>query len=432
MRRRCAAPNSLKAEVDDLPVLPDSDPLDDATVLVTGRGRTYPALTTAVGERVGLIGALAVETAAKYLNARDIDGIIIGEGFGARTVDAFLTALADDSRFRDLPVARAVRPSDTASTAAACPISNASTASRPAIVERMLPLVRLHALRGAAAAPARRARSQGHARSADRPVHHPRLPARSRPRRAGRPRARHRPVARPLHVPADDRPARQPRRRPAGQPPGAQRRFRLPRQRRLDPAGVFRHRPCASAHVVARRIASVLRHTMLLSESAEGKQLRIDPTVTLAALKANDTVESLLGAGVRAVAGCRRLTALPILLLDLVSRSHRMSDPPTPCRSPSSPTSSARGASSASGGWKQAIALRPDIPVAVHWHPYFLNRWIPREGISREQYSDHQVRLGRALCRHRPARRRGGARPKASPMRWTRSHASPTRSTAIA
>jgi PleD family two-component response regulator len=48
------------------------------------------------------------------------------------------------------------------------------------------------------------------------------------------------------------------------------------------------------AHVVARRIASVLRHTMLLSESAEGGQVRIDPSVTLAALKANDTVESLL------------------------------------------------------------------------------------------------------------------------------------------
>lgn len=35
---------------------------------------------------------------------------------------------------------------------------------------------------------------------------------------------------------------------------------------------------------------------------------------------------------------------------------------------------------------EQAIALRPDIPVVVQWHPYFLNDWIPREGISREQY----------------------------------------------
>jgi hypothetical protein len=49
-----------------------------------------------------------------------------------------------------------------------------------------------------------------------------------------------------------------------------------------------------SAHVVARRIASVLRHTMLLPEGADRKPIRIDPTITLAALKAADTVESLL------------------------------------------------------------------------------------------------------------------------------------------
>ena len=35
---------------------------------------------------------------------------------------------------------------------------------------------------------------------------------------------------------------------------------------------------------------------------------------------------------------------------------------------------------------EQAIALNPDVPVEVHYHPYFLNDWIPPEGISREQY----------------------------------------------
>ena len=35
---------------------------------------------------------------------------------------------------------------------------------------------------------------------------------------------------------------------------------------------------------------------------------------------------------------------------------------------------------------EKAITLTPDIPVEVHWRPYFLNDWIPREGISREQY----------------------------------------------
>jgi predicted DsbA family dithiol-disulfide isomerase len=35
---------------------------------------------------------------------------------------------------------------------------------------------------------------------------------------------------------------------------------------------------------------------------------------------------------------------------------------------------------------EQAIALRPDIPVTVRWHPYFLNPWVPREGMSRADY----------------------------------------------
>ncbi len=70
-----------------------------ATVLCVGRGRFYPALTTAIAERVGLIGALSVETAGHYLNARDIDGIAIGDGFGARVVDALLTVLGEDARF---------------------------------------------------------------------------------------------------------------------------------------------------------------------------------------------------------------------------------------------------------------------------------------------------------------------------------------------
>jgi predicted DsbA family dithiol-disulfide isomerase len=35
---------------------------------------------------------------------------------------------------------------------------------------------------------------------------------------------------------------------------------------------------------------------------------------------------------------------------------------------------------------EQAIALQPDIPVEVHYRPYFLNDWIPREGIPRVDY----------------------------------------------
>ena len=35
---------------------------------------------------------------------------------------------------------------------------------------------------------------------------------------------------------------------------------------------------------------------------------------------------------------------------------------------------------------EKAIAMTPGIPVDVHYLPYFLNDWIPREGIPREQY----------------------------------------------
>ena len=35
---------------------------------------------------------------------------------------------------------------------------------------------------------------------------------------------------------------------------------------------------------------------------------------------------------------------------------------------------------------EKALALRPGVAVEVHWRPYFLNDWIPSEGISREQY----------------------------------------------
>lgn len=35
---------------------------------------------------------------------------------------------------------------------------------------------------------------------------------------------------------------------------------------------------------------------------------------------------------------------------------------------------------------EKALAMRPGVPVEVHWRPYFLNDWIPREGISREEY----------------------------------------------
>jgi predicted DsbA family dithiol-disulfide isomerase len=35
---------------------------------------------------------------------------------------------------------------------------------------------------------------------------------------------------------------------------------------------------------------------------------------------------------------------------------------------------------------EKAIALKPEIPVEVRFRPYFLNPWVPREGMSRDDY----------------------------------------------
>src|SRR3954447_2491072 len=35
---------------------------------------------------------------------------------------------------------------------------------------------------------------------------------------------------------------------------------------------------------------------------------------------------------------------------------------------------------------ESALALVPDVPVKLNFRPYFLNPWVPREGISREDY----------------------------------------------
>jgi predicted DsbA family dithiol-disulfide isomerase len=35
---------------------------------------------------------------------------------------------------------------------------------------------------------------------------------------------------------------------------------------------------------------------------------------------------------------------------------------------------------------ENALALAADVPVEINWRPFFLNSWVPREGISREDY----------------------------------------------
>ena len=126
-----------------MPVLPVGDALEDATVLIAGRGPLYPSLSVAMGERVKMIGALSVETAARHLNSRDIDGVVVGDGFSPRMVEAFLTVLAQEPRFRDIPIAVIgdVPPDFSES------LTNIDhvTADPARIVARMVPLVRMHA-----------------------------------------------------------------------------------------------------------------------------------------------------------------------------------------------------------------------------------------------------------------------------------------------
>jgi hypothetical protein len=118
------------------------DPARDATVLLIGRGGAYPTLSVALGERTGVVGALSIEAAAKHLNVRDIDGIVLGEGFSPRVIDAFLTVLTEDARFRNLPVVVAA-----GDLAPAYDLPNLEIVSDDAtqVVATALPLIRQHA-----------------------------------------------------------------------------------------------------------------------------------------------------------------------------------------------------------------------------------------------------------------------------------------------
>ncbi len=134
---------TFAAEGGTLPTMPLNDALEDATVLIAGRGPLYPGLSVAIGERVNMVGALSVEAAARHLNARDIDGIVVGDGFSPRMVEAFLTALAQEPRFRDIPVA--VIGEAARDFADVMPNLDHVDGAPARLVPRMLPLVRMHA-----------------------------------------------------------------------------------------------------------------------------------------------------------------------------------------------------------------------------------------------------------------------------------------------
>jgi GGDEF domain-containing protein len=271
----------------DLPLAHAPDLLNDATVLCVGRGSSYPALSVAIGERVGLIGALSIETAARYLAARDIEGVVIGEGLGARVVEALLVLLAEDVRFRDLPIGLL----DNAGIDDERLPNLVRVAGDPArLVERVLPLVRMKAFEARLARTLKALETEGTVdpetgllgttafwRDLDRAVQEAEAGGSALS------------VARFSFEGVTDR---------RSLTDAARLLSRLVRNidfacREQDGAILvaFTETDLRSAHVVARRLASVLRHTML----SPGRDHRsIKPAITLATLKASDNLSTLV------------------------------------------------------------------------------------------------------------------------------------------
>lgn len=265
--------------------LPDSDPLDDATVLLLGRGASYPALSVALGERVAVVGALSIEAAAKHLSSRDIDGVVLGEGFTPRVVDAFLTVLAEDTRFRNLAVALTANPGLSLPRELANIEVISGAPSR--IAANVLPLIRQHALENRLNRTLRAIDAgglldpqtglltkQAFARDFAAAV------TQSLANGSGLAAARF--AFDPAHARA--------------QFDGARIISRL--MRRMDFGTcegngsvivVFAEADLRAAHAITRRLSSVMRHT------AHGKRdARTEPSVTVAALQKGDTARTLL------------------------------------------------------------------------------------------------------------------------------------------
>jgi hypothetical protein len=264
--------------------LTETDPARNATVLLIGRGAAYPSFSVSLGERMGVVGALSIEAAAKHLNARDIDGIVLGEGFGARVEDAFLTVLAEDARFRNLPI---VLTSDTLQPAYDLPNLEIIIGDPERIAVNALPLIRQHAFE---AHLSRTLRSIDAGGLLDPLTGLLTLAAFNRDfatavyqtlsRGGGLSLARF--AFDPEHARA--------------QLDGARILSRL--MRRMDFGAVqddgsvivvFAETDLRTAHMIARRLSSVMRHT------SHGKRdVRAEPVVTLATLLASDSAKSLL------------------------------------------------------------------------------------------------------------------------------------------
>jgi len=264
--------------------LAETDPARDATVLLIGRGAAYPSLSVSLGERMGVVGALSIEAAAKQLNMRDIDGIVLGEGFSARVMDAFLTVMAEDARFRNLPV---VLTSDGLALAYDLPNLEIISGDPERVAANALPLIRQHAFEAQLSRTLRSIDAGG--------LLDPRTGLltsaafnrdfatavyQTLSRGGGLS------VARFAFDPAHAR----------AQLDGARILSRLIRQMDFGAAledgsvvVVFAETDLRTAHMIARRLSSVMRHT------SHGKRdVRSEPVVTLATLLPSDSAKSLL------------------------------------------------------------------------------------------------------------------------------------------
>jgi GGDEF domain-containing protein len=259
------------------------DPARDATVLLIGRGGAYPTLSVALGERTGVVGALSIEAAAKHLNVRDIDGIVLGEGFSPRVIDAFLTVLTEDARFRNLPVV--VTAGDLA-RAYDLPNLEAVSDDATQVVATALPLIRQHAFEAHLSRTLKAIDADGliDARTG--------LLTRDAFERdfasaiyQTQQRGGGLSVARFAFDPEH----------PRAQFDGARIISRLMRQMDFGAAQedgsvvvVFAETDLKTAHTIARRLSSVMRHT-----SHGQRDARLEPVVTVATLLPNDSAKSL-------------------------------------------------------------------------------------------------------------------------------------------
>src|SRR5256714_1010531 len=262
----------------------DADPARDPTVLLIGRGAAYPSLSVSLGERMGVVGALRIEAAAKHLTTRDIDGIVLGEGFTPRVEDAFLTVLAEDARFRNLPV---VLTSDAVSPAYDLPNLEIIAAEPSRVAANALPMLRQHAF-------------EAHLRRMLKSIDAGGL----LDPRTGllAPAAFNRDFATAVHQTVSNSGGLSVARfafdpdHPRAQLDGARILSRLMRQMDFGAAQedgsvlvVFAETDLRTAHMIARRLTSVIRQT------SHGKRdPRSEPLVTVASLLPSDSAKSLL------------------------------------------------------------------------------------------------------------------------------------------